>query len=130
MQYRNLVVWTIVVGVLVVGRGINAESGAPQEQIRNMLDGLRAVLTDETLQAPEQRQKRQDKIHQIVEQHCNFAEMAQRSLGEHWDKITPAQRQEFLRIFSQLVEDSLVQRIAYRGEKNRQGYGTVPDTIQ
>jgi phospholipid transport system substrate-binding protein len=130
MQYRNLAVWTILVCTLVVGRGIRAEGGDPQERVRNMLDGLRAVLTDETLRAPEQRQGRQDKMHQIIAQHCNFAEMAQRSLGPHWDKITPAQRQEYLQIFSQLIEESLVHRIAYRGEKNRQGYGTVPDTIQ
>jgi phospholipid transport system substrate-binding protein len=130
MQNRDLAVWIILVCVLVMGRGINAQGGDPQERIRNMLDGLRAVLTDETLKAPEQRQGRQDKIHQIVSQHVNFAEMAQRSLGRHWDKITRQQQQEYLQIFSQLIEESLVHRIAYRSEKTREGYGTVPDAIQ
>jgi phospholipid transport system substrate-binding protein len=130
MQYRDLAVWIILVGGLVVGQGIHAEGGDPQERVRSMLDGLRTVLTDETLKAPEQRQGRQDKIAHIVSQHFNFPDMAQRSLGPHWDKITPKQQQEYLQIFSQLIAESLVQRVAYRGEKNRQGYGTVPTAIE
>ena len=129
MQYRTLAVWTVLVWMLVVGRGMNAAAADPQEQIRHMLDDLRGVLTDETLKAPAQSPQRQENIDQIVAPHFDFAEMARRSLGHHWYKITPEQQQEYLRIFSHLVEASLVNRIAYRSEKQGGGYGSVPQAI-
>jgi phospholipid transport system substrate-binding protein len=129
MQYRNLAVWTILGCVLVVGGGSIATGDEPQERIRTMLDDIRAVLADKTLQAPAQQQALQAKLYQILASHCDFAAMAQRSLGSHWEKITPAQQQEYQQLVSQLLAEQLVRRIAYRGEHSRQGYGTVPDAI-
>jgi phospholipid transport system substrate-binding protein len=47
-----------------------------------------------------------------VLQRFGFEEMAQRSLGRHWRTLTPQQRQEFVGLFTDLLERSYINRIA------------------
>jgi phospholipid transport system substrate-binding protein len=56
--------------------------------------------------------------------------MARRSLGQNWHRITPAQQEEFVQIFSPLLLQSLVQRIAHRATTTATGYGSVPNAVQ
>jgi phospholipid transport system substrate-binding protein len=113
-----------------MSHGKAAEAGEPQELIRQTLTGILTVLTDDTLKAPEQRQERLRRIAQIVSPSFDFREMARRSLGQNWHRLTPAQQEEFVQIFSPLLLQSLVQRIAYRGTTTTTGYGSVPNAIQ
>ena len=44
--------------------------------------------------------------------------MAQRSLGAHWQRRTPEEQTEFIKVFSDLLEQTYVDRIeSYYGEK-------------
>jgi phospholipid transport system substrate-binding protein len=56
--------------------------------------------------------------------------MARRSLGHDWHRLTPAQQEEFVQLFSPLLLHSLVQRIMYRATISAEGYGSVPNAIQ
>ena len=48
----------------------------------------------------------------------DFPEMARRSLGSHWQKRSPQEQQEFVRVFTELIESSYMSNIeAYNGEK-------------
>ncbi len=48
----------------------------------------------------------------------DFPEMARRSLGAHWRRRTPEQRQEFTRLFTRLLERTYASRIsAYNGQR-------------
>ena len=107
-----------------------AEAGEPQELIRQTLTGVLAVLTDDTLKAPAQRQERLRRIAQVVSPSFDFKEMARRSLGHDWHRLTPTQQEEFVQLFSPLLLQSLVKRIAYRATTSVEGYGSVPNAIQ
>ncbi len=48
----------------------------------------------------------------------DFPEMARRSLGAHWRRRSPEQRQEFTRLFTRLLEKTYASRIsAYNGQR-------------
>jgi phospholipid transport system substrate-binding protein len=50
----------------------------------------------------------------------DVTETAKRALGPHWQQLTPAQREEFVRLFRDLLEQSYVSRIdEYGGERIR-----------
>jgi phospholipid transport system substrate-binding protein len=124
------VMWITLASLLLANYGLRVEAAEPLEQVRQMLEQVIVVLHEQSPNTPEQSQKRQEKLHQIVSQTFAFKETAQRALGPHWYKLTPEQRQEYLQTFSELLEASFVARIAYRGKQGRQGYGTVPSTIE
>jgi phospholipid transport system substrate-binding protein len=120
----------VVTSLGLMSHGKTAEAGEPQELIRQTLTGVLAVLSDDTLKAPEQRQERLKRIAQVVSPSFDFKEMARRSLGHDWHRLTPAQQEEFVQLFSPLLLHSLVQRIMYRATISAEGYGSVPNAIQ
>jgi len=120
----------VLTGLWLMSYGKAAEAGEPQELIRQTLTGLLAVLTDDTLKVPEQRQERDRRLAQVVAQSFDFKEMARRSLGHEWHKLTPTQQDDFVQLFSPLLLQSLVKRIAYRATTSAEGYGSVPNGIQ
>ena len=130
---RTLPCWTLVIvltGLWLMSHGKTAEAGEPQELIRRTLTDILAVLSDDTLKAPEQRQERLRRIAQVVSPSFDFKEMARRSLGQNWHRLTPAQQEEFVQLFSPMLLQSLVKRIAYRATTSAEGYGSVPNAIQ
>lgn len=132
-MHRTLPCWTLVIiltGLWLMSHGKAAEAGEPQELIRRTLTDILAVLSDDTLKAPEQRQERLKRIAQVVSPSFDFKEMARRSLGQNWHRLTPAQQEEFVQLFSPLLLQSLVKRIAYRATTSAEGYGSVPNAIQ
>ena len=109
-----------VVGVVVVGllAGV-AGAGEPLDMIRETVTDVLAVLEDETLQSPENQKLRREKLRQAVYQRFGFEEMARRSLGRHWRDLNAEQRQEFVGLFSDLLE-----RFLHR--QNRGHWGGQP----
>ena len=127
MARRTLVM--VVTSLWLMSHGQTTEAGEPQELLRQTLTGVLAVLTDDTLKAPAQSQARLERLAQVVAPSFDFKEMARRSLGHEWHRLTPAQQEEFVRFFSPLLLQSLVQRIAYRATTSATGYGSIPTTI-
>ena len=56
----------------------------------------------------------------LAVQAFDVSETAKRTLGPHWQRRTPAEREEFVRLFRDLLEQSYVSRIdEYGGERIR-----------
>ena len=125
---RTLVI--VLMSLWLMSHGKAAEAGEPQELIRRTLTDILAVLSDDTLKAPAQRQELLKRIAQVVSPSFDFKEMARRSLGHDWHRLTPTQQEEFVQVFSPLLLQSLVNRIAYRATTSAEGYGSVPNAIQ
>lgn len=107
MWYRRLAVWAILSGLLIVGYMPAARAGVPQEKVRETINEVLDILANKTL--PEQ--ERQARVRQAVVKRFGFEEMAQRSLGQHWRELTPEQRQEFGRLFTDLLLDSYIDKV-------------------
>lgn len=101
----------VIIGLCLAGLASTALAGEPQEKVKQTINEVLSILQDKSLKAPEQTKARRDKIRQVVNQRFSFAEMAKRALGYHWRKLKPAQRQEFVPLFSDLLERSYISKI-------------------
>lgn len=88
-----------------------ASAGEPQDKIQQTINAVIDILGDESLKSAEKTQERRSKMRQAVARHFGFTEMAQRTLGQHWRKLTQAQQEEFVPLFSHLLERSYVSKI-------------------
>jgi phospholipid transport system substrate-binding protein len=110
----------------------------PQERVQATLKAVSAVLEDPTLQGTDNEQERKQRVRQIIFASFDFREMARESLGAHWAKLTPSQRDDFTDVFGSLFERSysrLVLRIlgerkaVYGTEFIQQDRATVSTTL-
>ena len=73
-------------------------------------------------QAPALRQRR-DEIQAVVEQYFNFEEMAKRALGRPWKEQPPDKREEYARLFKQLIFNTYIDRLeGYTGSHFQASY--------
>ena len=99
-----------------------AAAGEPLEKIRETVNDVLTVLADETLQAPENQAARRARLRQAVYKRFGFEEMARRALGRHWRDLNDNQRQEFVALFSDLLERSYIGKIESAGTGSEVDY--------
>lgn len=98
-------VWWKIVVVMLLAFPINiwaAES--PMAMIRNTVEQATAILQDPSNQGKEKFQLRLAKLRALVEPQFDVREVAKRTLGTHWHGRTEEERQEFIRLFTDLVQ--------------------------
>jgi phospholipid transport system substrate-binding protein len=101
---------------LVVARG--AVAGVPTEQLRGSIDLVLKIVTDPELKKEARTAERRRRIRAVVNQIFDFTEISQRSLGRHWQARTPAEREQFVALFGDLLENAYITKIeSYSGEK-------------
>jgi len=103
--------------VLVVAVGPSAWAGPATDQIRTRVDRIVKILEDSDFQKESRTKERRSAIRQIAEEIFDFTEISQRSLGRHWRERTPAEREQFVRLFGDLLEQTYIAKIeSYSGE--------------
>jgi len=91
-----------------------AHAGSPAEDVRRHTERLVKILEDPTLGPAERRAA----VRRVAAEAFDVAETARRALGRHWHARTPAERGEFVRLFTELLERAYVHRIdLYAGER-------------
>lgn len=95
-----------------------AQAGVPTEQVRQTADRVLQLLQDSRAKSTGNAAERREQLRQILASRFDFAEMAKRSLGANWQKGSAAEQQQFVRLFTDLLENSYIGQIeAYAGEK-------------
>jgi phospholipid transport system substrate-binding protein len=95
----------LVAGVSLLTVPLNAQAAeSPQDTLRSTIDQVRAVLRDPASQGDAQRQERLAKVRELVLPQFAFPEMAKQALGAHWQNRTAVEQQEFVRLFTDLLE--------------------------
>jgi len=84
-----------------------AWAGPPTDIAKQVIERALNALNDPSSQGEARRQK----VKCIVDPYFDYQEMAKRSLGPAWGKLSPGQRQEFVTLFSQLLEASYSDKI-------------------
>ena len=108
----------------------DAGAGPPTDQVRGSIDRVLQILTDPELKKDGRTAERRAAIRTVANEIFDFGEISQRSLARHWAARTPAERQEFVQLFGDLLEYSYITKIeAYSGEKIQYA-GEVPDGDQ
>ena len=95
-----------------------ADAGIPTDQLRGSIDLVLKVVTDPELKKEAKTAERRKRIRVVVNQIFDFAEISQRCLGRHWQARTPAEREQFIALFGDLLENAYISKIeSYSGEK-------------
>jgi phospholipid transport system substrate-binding protein len=111
------VAW-VIFGVVTVARLQLAMAGVPMDQLRGTVDRVLTILQDPRLRSADKRDERRQQLAKVISARFDFDEMARRSLGAEWRRLTPGQRQEFVELFAELLRDTYVANIeSYKGEK-------------
>jgi phospholipid transport system substrate-binding protein len=100
---KPLWTWTISLTLAIcLSYALPARAEAPTAYVRGILDQVMGLQNNPALSS----QARSQAIHQIIAQNFDFALMAQDSLGTTYGALSGGQRQEFIRTFSYLFQDS------------------------
>lgn len=83
--------------------------GSPLKEIESTVEQLVQVV--ETYPGEESVSQRRAQLRQVIEPRFDFEEMSARSLGANWNQITPEERKEFVKLFSDLLADTYLNRI-------------------
>lgn len=96
----------------------SARAGVPTDQIKATVDKAVAVLKDPLLKPAAKVKERRDQLKQILFARFDFTEMAKRALGSNWRRRTPQEQDEFVRLFTDVLEHAYADIIeSYSDEK-------------
>jgi phospholipid transport system substrate-binding protein len=115
------VIWTLIL-VLGLCPVHGASAGPPTDQLRDGVDRVVKILRDPDLRGDKKADERRTAISKVADEIFDFAETAKRSLGQHWAPRTPAERGEFVRLFTELVQRTYVSKVdQYNSEMTFRG---------
>jgi phospholipid transport system substrate-binding protein len=114
-----------------------AAAGVPTDQIKATVDRALLVLRDPKFKPTAKTKERRDQLKQILFARFDFTEMARRALGANWRRRTPQEQEEFVRLFTDLLERAYAstiesysdEKIVYVGEKVDGNYAEVNSKI-
>jgi phospholipid transport system substrate-binding protein len=113
---RGAAVGVVAVAALLVGRA--AFAGPPTDQLRAHVDRVVKTLEDPALKGDDKVLERRRQVRGIANDIFDWAETARRALARHWQTLTDGQREEFVKLFGDLLERAYISKIElYGGEK-------------
>jgi phospholipid transport system substrate-binding protein len=96
----------LLAAILFSGPLAGADAG-PMEVVKQTVAEARSIFNDSRLNS----EARIKKLKGIAEERFDFEEMSKRALATQWRKLTPAERKEFVSLFSKLIEDTYSNKI-------------------
>jgi len=96
-------------------------AGAPTDALKSQIDRVLKILEDPELKKEGKQKDRRTAVRQVANDIFDFSETAKRSLARHWATRTPAEREEFVQLFSDLLERSYISKIELYGGERKQG---------
>lgn len=113
--------------------------GSPTDQIRTTSDQLIAILRDDALKGQTRRPERNEKLRAALKSRFDWRRISQGCLGIHWRKRTSIEKDEFIRLFTRLLERTYLDRIEpyfsefkqvnYLKERIRGNYASVLTSV-
>jgi phospholipid transport system substrate-binding protein len=139
MRFRNsyLIAALIFCLFAVTLSSAHATAGAPTDQIKATVDKALVVLKDPRLKPAAKIKERRELLKQILFARFDFTEMARRALGANWRRRTPKEQEEFIRLFTELLERAYAdtiesytdEKIVYVGERLDDSFADVNSKI-
>jgi phospholipid transport system substrate-binding protein len=114
--------WILVPAVLLVAVTA-ALAGPPTDQVRRYTEIVQRILDDTAMPAADKREA----VRKIAEEVFDMTETAKRALGRHWQGRTPAEQEEFVQVFAELLERTYISKIDLYGGEQLQFTGEAVD---
>ena len=110
---KNMLMFLTLGTVLAFPAYGNAET-SPVQTVHESVDAILGLLRDDTLDQDDRRAR----IRAHINTRFDFDAMSQRTLATNWKKATAQERDKFIHLFSQLIENTYIGKIeAYTNEK-------------
>jgi phospholipid transport system substrate-binding protein len=124
-RQRKLAVM-LVATIGLAGVAEISRAGEPLDLVKSVVEGGIAVLKDPKLKSPEQKRERVERLKEIINPIFDYNEMARRSLGAHWRRRSPAEQEEFIRLFRAFLEKIYSDKLDfYDGQRVMFGRETI-----
>jgi len=95
-----------------------AAAASVTDEVKAVVDKVVSIVSDNELKKPKSEAKRRAALEKAISTIFNYNEMAKLSLGVHWRERSAAERQEFVKLFKTLLENSYADKIeSYNNEK-------------
>jgi phospholipid transport system substrate-binding protein len=109
----------MVMAILLAAAEPTATAVGPTATVNGAVDQVFAGQDGSAIKKVSTAERRAD-IRKVAENLFDFQEMSRRSLGPTWDTVSPAEKQEFVRLFTNLVANAYMGKIEqYAGEPIR-----------
>ncbi len=96
----------------------SGRAGVPMDQLRSTTDKVLDILKDPNLKSEGKKEERRAELRKVIYQRFDFDEMAKRSLGPNWARRSPEEQREFVKLFTDLLENTYADKMeSYNGEK-------------
>jgi|RhiMethySRZTD1v2_1073278.scaffolds.fasta_scaffold00175_42 phospholipid transport system substrate-binding protein len=119
-SYRNrlaAVAWLFLF-LIFLGHPSQSLAGPATDSVKGTIDQVLRVLQDKEMKKPDRVDERRQIIEKTIGDRFSWDEMAKRTLGTQWAKLTDKQRQEFVDLFRTLLTNTYIDRIEnYAGEQ-------------
>ena len=103
----------ILLGFMMMLASTAFAAGNPTESVRMSVDSILGILKDTGLDKPAKREK----IRVVIAERFDFRAMSQRTLATNWRKASKEEQQQFVELFSQLIQNTYIGRVeAYTDE--------------
>jgi len=119
-SYRNRLAAVALLFLFLIFLGHPSQSlaGPATEAVKGTIDQVLRVLQDKEMKKPDRVDERRQIIEKTIGDRFSWEEMAKRTLGTQWAKLTDKQRQEFVDLFRTLLTNTYIDRIEnYAGEQ-------------
>ncbi|PYM80730.1 MAG: organic solvent tolerance ABC transporter substrate-binding protein [Candidatus Rokuibacteriota bacterium] len=108
---KALAAWLLVAAA-------TAGTTTPTEVVQATVNRAITLVQDADLARPVNADKRRSELRRVAEDLFDFGEMSRRALARHWGECSSQEREEFVRLFTDLLERSYLSKIEnWSGEK-------------
>jgi phospholipid transport system substrate-binding protein len=128
---------SLTAAVLLGATATAAQAVTPTETVKMRVEQALQSVGQTPATTPEGVERRRTEIRRAADSLFDFTEMSRRALGRHWEERTPAERDEFVKLFTDLMARSYVgkidryagESIAYTGEHVNGDEATVQSQV-
>jgi phospholipid transport system substrate-binding protein len=125
----------LLTALLIASFVAPALADGPMAEIKVTTDKVLALVSDPKVQGDAKKNERRQMVRNAMEKRFAWDESARACLGRHWLQRTPAEKAEFIQLFSEFLKDTYSDKIAtyygdldkidYQGEKIIDDYASV-----
>ena len=124
--------------VLLPSLAMAASGLSPTATLKQKNGDVEKVLRQKVEKGSPAEQKQKSEIKQLAATLLDYDELSKKSLAAHWEKLTPAQRTEFVTTLRELIERNYVKQlrtnldyqVQYKNEESEGDQATVSTVVK
>lgn len=97
--------------LVIVGADMQVVPLSPTETVQYAINEMLDILGDEALRRPGLSQERRQQIEHVIRHRVDSEEMAHRSLGAPWSRLSVTERTEYVNLFVALIRDLVANKV-------------------